>query len=201
MRRLNRHRFRAAVAAVFAAATLAGPGRADEPGDVRPVTGFEVERYLGLWHEIALIPNWFQEDCAAGTTATYGLAEDIEGITVLNSCIEADGGRSMAEGRARFTGSSDEGALEVAFVSLLGFWLWPLSGDYIVLALDPEYRWTAVGHPSRDYGWILAREERLEPDVLKAIASRFEEAGYDICTLLMSPRRVGDPRTSLCELR
>jgi lipocalin len=69
---------------------------------------------------------------------------------------------------------SDEGALEVTFVSLLGFWLWPLSGDYIVFAIDPEYRWTAIGHPSRGYGWILAREETLAPDVLKSVASRFE---------------------------
>ncbi|WP_333835410.1 lipocalin family protein [Rubrimonas sp.] len=164
------------------------------------MTGFDVARYLGLWHEIAVIPNRFQEDCAAGTTATYGLAEDIVGITVFNSCLEEDGGRSDADGRARFAGPSDEGALEVAFVSLLGFWLWPLSGDYIVFALDPEYRWTAIGHPSREYGWILAREERLAPDDLKLIASRFEDAGYDTCALLMSPRAMGDPRTPLCEL-
>lgn len=164
------------------------------------MTGFEVERYLGLWHEIAVIPNRFQEDCAAATTATYGPAEDIVGITVLNSCLEEDGDRSTAEGRARFTGPSDEGALEVAFVSLLGFWLWPLAGDYVVFALDPEYRRAAIGHPSREYGWILAREERLEPEVLKAIAARFREAGYDTCTLLTSPRAVGGPRTPLCEI-
>lgn len=197
---VNRHRCRLVFAVLLAAAGLGAPGRADESGDVRPVTGLEVERYLGLWHEIAVIPNWFQEDCAAGTTATYGLAEDMAGITVLNSCLGEDGSRITAEGRARFTGPSDEGALEVTFVSLLGFWLWPLSGDYIVLALDPEYRWTAIGHPSREYGWILAREERLAPDVLKVVASRFQEAGYDTCTLLMSPREVGDPRTPLCEV-
>ncbi len=200
MPRTTRLRGRLAVSALLTAASLAGPARADAPGDVRPVSGFEVDRYLGLWHEIAIIPNQFQEDCVAGTTATYGLAEDIDGITVLNNCLEADGSRSAAEGRARFTGAPDEGALEVAFVSLLGFWLWPLSGDYIVFALDPDYRWAAIGHPSRDYGWILAREERLEPEVLKGIGSRFREAGYDTCALVLSPRVPGDPRTPLCEL-
>jgi apolipoprotein D and lipocalin family protein len=200
MRLINRHRCRLAVATLLAAAPLIGVGHAGEPGELEPVNAFDVERYLGLWHEIAVIPNWFQEDCAASTTATYGLAADIEGITVLNSCLEADGSRSEVEGRARFTGPSDEGALEVTFVSLLGFWLWPLSGDYIVFAIDPEYRWTAIGHPSRGYGWILAREETLAPDVLKSVASRFEQAGYDTCDLVMSARAVGDTRTALCEL-
>ncbi len=200
MRRATCHRGRHAALAVLVAASLACPARPDTPREVRPVTGFEVDRYLGLWHEIAIIPNWFQEDCAAGTTATYGLAEDIDAVTVLNSCLEADGSRSTAEGRARFTGAPGEGALEVTFVSLLRIWLWPLSGDYIVFALDPDYRWAAIGHPSRDYGWILAREQRLQPEVLKGIGSRFREAGYDTCALLLSPRALGDPRTPLCEL-
>ncbi|MDF2231701.1 lipocalin family protein [Albimonas sp. CAU 1670] len=190
---------RLAVAVALAAASLAGPAVAQEPAEVTPVAGFDLERYLGLWHEIAVIPNWFQSDCAAGTTATYSPAPDVDGIEVVNSCLEADGARSTAEGRARFTGPSDVGALEVTFVSLLGTWLWPLSGDYIVIALDPDYRWAAIGHPSRDYGWILAREDRLAPEVLSSIAARFEAVGYDACSLLMSPRAVGDPRPPLCE--
>ncbi|SFI73961.1 lipocalin family protein [Albimonas pacifica] len=187
-------------AALLLAAGLASPALADEAAGVQPVSGFELERYLGLWHEIAVIPNWFQSDCAAATTATYAPAQDVDGIEVINSCLEADGARATAEGRARFTGASDRGALEVAFVSVLGTWLWPLSGDYIVFALDPDYQWTAIGHPSRDYGWILARDETLPPETLAGIRARFVAAGYDPCALLMSPRAVGDPRTPLCEL-
>ncbi len=188
------------LAALLACAGLASPGLAEEPAGVQPVSGFEVERYLGLWHEIAVIPNTFQADCVAGTTATYAPAGDVDGIEVVNSCLEADGVRTTAEGRARFTGSSERGALEVTFVSLLGNWIWLVSGDYIVIALDPDYRWTAIGHPSRDYGWILARDESLPPETLAAIRARFETAGYDPCALLLSPRSVGDPRTPLCEL-
>lgn len=186
-------------AALLGATGPAATARADSDGAVTPVTGFEVERYLGVWHEIALLPNWFQEDCVGGTTATYGLAEDTGGITVLNECLEEDGGRSAVEGRARFTGPADEGALEVTFVSLLGFWLWPLAGDYIVFGLDPDYRWAAIGHPSRDYGWILAREETLDRDSLAEIAEIFRAAGYDTCNLTMSARAIGDPTPRLCD--
>ena len=38
--------------------------------------------------------------------------------------------------------------------------IWPFSVDYLIIDLDPDYRWLAVGHPSRDYFWILARERQ-----------------------------------------
>ncbi|MEM9784369.1 MAG: lipocalin family protein [Pseudomonadota bacterium] len=191
------------VVALAAGATAVAEVGTDDragTGDVAPVTGFDLARYLGTWHEIAAIPTWFQEDCAASTSASYAMAEDVAGITVTNSCVEADGSLSQALGRARFTGPDDQGGLEVTFLSLLGYWLWPIAGEYVVIALDPDYQWTAVGHPSREYGWILAREERIDTEMLAEIAAAYAAAGYDTCTLLMSPRAVGDPRTPLCEV-
>ena len=48
----------------------------------------------------------------------------------------------------------------MTFFDFGSWWVWPISGDYEVVALDPDYRWSLVGHPSRDYAWILAREPR-----------------------------------------
>jgi lipocalin len=41
-------------------------------------------------------------------------------LAVTNSCLTAQGERSVAQGRARFTGNRDVGALEVTFLSVLG---------------------------------------------------------------------------------
>ena len=167
-------------------------------GEVAPVTGFDAARYLGRWHEIASIPAWFQRDCASDTSATYALTPQGQ-IDVLNACRTAEGAMKQAEGRARFTQGPDVGALEVAFFSILGNWIWPFSGDYVVIALDSAYRWSAVGHPSRDYGWILARETALDAETLREIAGHFEAAGYDACTLLMAAETPGETRRPLCE--
>lgn len=183
--------------AVAALAMLAA-GQAAAADAVTPVAPFDAGRYLGLWHEIAAIPAWFQKDCAAKVTARYERAGD--GLSVVNACLEADGARNVAEGRARFTGAPDVGGLEVTFVSVLGLWAWPIAGEYVVIALDPDYRWSAVGHPSRKYGWVLAREDMLAPEDLQHIADSFRAAGYDVCDLLMSPRTLGAPRTPLCEI-
>lgn len=180
------------------ACALAGPAMAeDAPLDA--VAGFDAARYLGLWHEIAAIPAWFQKSCAAAVTARYEPVAD-GALAVTNSCLEADGARSVAQGRARFTGDRDVGALEVTFLSVLGLWVWPIAGDYVVIDIDPEYRWSAVGHPSRGYGWVLARAETLDAADLQQAADSFRAAGYDACDILMSPRTLGAPRTPLCEV-
>lgn len=189
--------FLAAVA--LCASALPAPGQAQEQR-VDPILNFQIGRYLGLWHEIASIPAWFQEDCVARTTATYELAEEPGRLTVLNVCQTAGGGREEAEGRARLTGALNRGALEVTFVEIFGWWVWPAAGDYTIIALDEDYRWSAVGHPSRDYGWILAREDSLPPETIKMIEARFRAAGYDTCRILTTPRQEGEPRLPLCEL-
>ena len=64
-----------------------------DPGDERPVTTVsevDLERYVGLWYEIAKIPNRFQKQCARGTTATYELREDGR-LDVVNRCVEENG--------------------------------------------------------------------------------------------------------------
>jgi apolipoprotein D and lipocalin family protein len=98
------------------------------------------------------------------------------------------------------TGPSDRGGLEVTFVSILGEPLWLLAGDYIVIALDEDYRWSAVAHPSRDYAWILAREPVLPLETIEEIAGAFSAAGYDTCRILMSPQKAQEARRPLCEL-
>ncbi|MGF1445605.1 MAG: lipocalin family protein [Pikeienuella sp.] len=200
MPRISRRRSVLALASLLVGSLLADKAAAGSPPAVRPVSGFAIERYLGTWHEIAAIPTSFQKDCVAETTATYALAEDGDDLVVLNGCLEADGTRATAEGRARFTGPRDTGALEVTFVQLFGLWLWPLAGDYIVIGLGEDYRWAAIGHPSRDFGWILARSKTLEPQRLGRIEALFREAGYDSCRLLLSPRTPGAPRPPLCAL-
>lgn len=182
---------------IVAALVAAAPGAALAQ-EVRPVTGFEVERYLGAWHEVAAIPTSFQRDCVFDTRAVYGLDGDY--LTVANSCRTADGSEQLSEGLARFQGARDVAALEVTFVTVLGMPVWLASGEYVVIALDPDYRWSAVAHPSRDYAWILARDPALDTPTLLQIRGAYEAAGYDTCTLLTSRQVRNDVRQPLCTL-
>ena len=60
---------------------------------------------------------------------------------------------------------------------------WPLKLDYLVLALDPDYKWTIIGVPSQSYVWIMTREsnppEALIASLIKKV-SLIDYADHDI---------------------
>ena len=184
------------IARGLASAALLALGACAPRADLPVVTGIDAERYLGRWHEIASIPQWFQRACVADTTAEYGKAPDGT-IAVTNGCRKADGTRSVATGSARFVAAPGEGKLEVTFLRLFGDPLWLISGDYWVVALDPDYRWSVVGHPGRDYGWILSRDPTMPRETLLALRQRLVSVGYDTCLFQVT----SDPaRPRLCDL-
>lgn len=133
----------------------------------------DLERYLGTWYEIASYPQRYQEGCT-GTTATYTLREDGD-IDVLNRCRKSslDGKEDTAEGRARVADSQTNAKLEVSFFG-------PFWGDYWIIDLGPDYEHAVVGHPSRDYLWILSRTPTMDEATYEEILNRVKAKGYPL---------------------
>ena len=157
-----------------------------QPVRVIPVAAVDIERYTGLWYEIAKIPNRFQKQCAYGTTAEYMLRED-GSITVLNRCVKEDGSLDEAEGLAKFADESTSSRLKVSFVSLLG-WR-PFWGDYWIIGLDEEYGWAVIGTPDRKYGWVLARTPTLPEATMDEVFAILKHNGYEWSSFEPSPHR------------
>ncbi|WP_337866555.1 lipocalin family protein [Ignavibacterium sp.] len=143
---------------------------------LKTVDYVDIKKYIGLWYEIAKIPNRFQSQCVKGTTAQYSLKDDGE-IEVFNSCINEDGETDKTEGIARIVDKQTNAKLEVSFFSIIG-WR-PIWGDYWIIGLDENYQWAIVGTPSRKYGWILSRTPKLEQSTLDKIFSILKERGYN----------------------
>jgi apolipoprotein D and lipocalin family protein len=143
-----------------------------------PVTVHKVDlnRYAGTWYEIARIPNRFQDQCVKNVTATYELREDGK-IDVINRCVEDDGSIDEAEGIAQVVDESTFSKLEVSFVSFFG--IRPFWGDYWILGLEENYKYAVVGDPSRDYGWILSRSQKMKKEDLNACYEILRKQGYD----------------------
>ncbi len=146
------------------------------------VDDVDLDRYLGRWYEIASFPQRFQQGCVA-TTAHYTLRDDGR-IRVENECRDGsfDGELRRAEGVAWLTDPKGRQAkLKVQF-------FWPFRGDYWIIELDPAYRYAVVGHPSRNYLWILSRTRTLEPPVYETLLGRIEAQGYDLERLNPTPQ-------------
>lgn len=148
---------------------------------VETVPQVDLQRYAGTWYEIAAFPQRFQKGCYA-TTARYSLRDDGE-IEVINRCRKGPEGKvDVARGRARVV---EGGKLEVTF-------FWPFWGEYWIIDLDDDYQYAVVGHPSRDYLWILSRTPAMDPDLYEAIVARARDQGFEVSRLVKTVQPEAD---------
>lgn len=153
------------------------------------VAHVDLQRFLGTWFEISSFPQSFQQGCAA-TTATYQSRAD-GGIDVVNRCRKdsLDGPEKIAKGRARIVDRTTNAKLEVSFFR-------PFWGDYWIVALGDDYDYAVVGHPSRDYLWILTRTPTMDDQRYAAIVQRLSLLGYDPRRLKRTLQPASEPLTT-----
>lgn len=139
---------------------------------LQSVAHVELLRYLGTWYEISSFPQSFQRGCTA-TTATYTLRPDGE-VDVLNRCRKGslNGEEQSALGRARVVDTQTNAKLEVSFFR-------PFWGDYWVITLADDYSYAVVGHPSRDYLWVLSRVPTMTEASYQSIVEQLQAQGYE----------------------
>ncbi len=147
------------------------------PDGINPVGGFELERYLGLWHEIARLDHSFERGLIK-VTAEYSLRAD-GGVRVLNRGFDpVKNVWKQAEGRAYFAGPRDTGSLKVSFFR-------PFYGGYNVIELDKgSYSYAMVAGLDRSYLWILARDPAPPAAVVEKLVARARELGFETDKLI-----------------
>jgi len=157
------------------AGLILGCAAAPQP-QLQVVPSVDLSRYVGRWYEIASIPTWFQKGCV-GSTAEYSLRPDGD-IDVVNQCRREPGGAlDTARGKAWVTDPATNAKLKVQF-------FWPFRGDYWIIDLGRDYDYAVVGHPSRDYLWILSRRPLMDAEMYARILERLRQKGYDVERLL-----------------
>jgi len=115
--------------------------------------GLDLKRYMGRWYEIACFPSRFQPSDGVNTRATYTFGDDGT-VRVLNETWSG-GKRSFIEGTAhKADPNSDEAKLKVRFWVPPFLPVIPVTGDYWVLFIDPDYQYALIGQPSRNYLWV-----------------------------------------------
>ncbi|MBP6655787.1 MAG: lipocalin family protein [Propionivibrio sp.] len=161
---------RSVILALILALTLAACATAPPEG-VRPVTSFDINRYLGQWYEIARLDHSFERGMS-DVSATYQLQDD-GSVKVINRGYDAQRQAwKEAIGRALFIGDSTTASLKVSFFG-------PFYGGYHVIALDQQdYRWALVSGPDRGYLWILARDKTLPAEVREQLVSQARTLGF-----------------------
>lgn len=146
------------------------------PQAIPAVSGFETDKYLGQWYEIARLPNWF-ENGMSNVSAEYSRQPD-NSLQVINRGMK-NGKEKSVTGKIRQHGKSDTGELEVSF-------FWPFYASYRIIKLAPDYRYSVVMGDTPEYLWILSRTPHLAPADLQEIITFLETHGFPVDKLIFS---------------
>lgn len=148
------------------------------PDGIEPVQGFDLERYLGTWYEIARLDHRFERGLD-NVSARYERSAD-GAIRVINRGFARDSGEwDEAVGKARPAGAADAGYLKVSFFG-------PFYAAYVVFGLEREdYRYAFVTSSDRSYLWLLSRTPTVSDNVIETFRARATELGFDLAELIM----------------
>jgi apolipoprotein D and lipocalin family protein len=149
----------------------------------------DLSKFQGKWYEIARLPRTTQTDCH-GTTAFYTQNPDGT-LSLVNQCNV--GGPSGPLNTVSMTASVPNAAEPAKLaLSVGGF-----SGDYWILEVGASYEYAVVGHPSREYLWILSRAPTLDASTMQGVIARAQSEQFDMTRLEYTPQPPAGERVDL----
>ena len=147
-----------------------------DDANYKAITGFEADKYLGTWYEIARLDHSFERGLDK-VNATYSLRED-GGLKVVNRGFDTKNQKwNEAIGKAYFVETPDIGRLKVSFFG-------PFYGAYTIIDLDkPTYSYALVTG-GKNYLWILSRTPQLANETKQKLIAQAKALGFETDKLI-----------------
>ena len=172
---------------VVGGAVLVGLGMATmayaQTKPLHVVEKVELDKYLGVWYEVARKPMYFQNKCDRDVSATYTLNEN-GNVAVDNRCYAQDGKLNQSSGEAFVQNAPFNSKLKVSFLPESIRWLPVGRGDYWILKIADDYQTVLVGEPKRKYMWVLSRSAQPDPAVVKEYLDYAQSVGFDLSDII-----------------
>ncbi len=153
----------------------------DNPISFETVRDLDLQRYMGVWYEIAHYPFKYQKDCEKAK-AIYKWDAVNKKILVENQCYA---GNTMIRSRtaeAWIPDHNDKGKLKIMFN---GFPRDTHPGDYWVHWTD--YDNAIVGGPSGYTLWWLSRNPTVKASDVEPMLNVIRQFGYNTDNLISHP--------------
>jgi len=148
----------------------------------QPVKVIDHSAFAGKWYSLYSIPtlmdkNWKQ------TTETYTLRDDEHFDVYTTYHKEGKSEEKSITSKLFFDDDKPDGDMKAQF-------FWPFKIGYWVIELADDYSYVVVGHPEEKYLFIMAREPKMDPILLKDIIERCRQMGYDTGSLVSQEHSV-----------
>ena len=129
---------------------------------IEPVSYASVEKFSGLWYEIARTSNSYQEECVA-SSVEYVL-ENVNEYKVFNRCFKEEIGGELIEykGSAKpFIGNN------ISKLKMTYYWIF--TNEYAIYYLNDDYTSALVADENFEQVWIMSRTPKMQKNTLNEI--------------------------------
>jgi apolipoprotein D and lipocalin family protein len=167
----------------FLLITLTASGCSGPGGTMKTVQAVELNRFMGDWYVLAGRFTFLEKDVHNGLeTYTWNQGKERIDIAFTYNQGSLDGPKKSLPQKAWVQDKQTNAHWKVSP-------LWPFKFDYLIVALDKDYRWTAIGVPDQKYLWIMARDWKNPGLILEEAVMALESAGYDTKNLVVVPHQ------------
>lgn len=160
------------LAAVLSALTIysSTQSKKDETAaDLEYVRDMDFKRYMGLWYNIASLPNAIEKNCKC--PQSFDTLQNPLTVGLAQSCVI-------------FGKNITSNSKAVASVDGYGNWTnWngPLKADYWIINLDKvNYEWSVIGQPSRKGFWIFNRKPHMDQTLVRQLIDWGTSRGFNM---------------------
>jgi len=149
----------------------------------------DMNRMYGGWYMIATLPNWFEK----GIVAPYDIYSkrpdgDLqEDFTFRPGSFAAEPKHFTVHDWVLPNTNNAHWRVQV---------FWPINLPFLVLWVDPQYRYVIFGEEDRQLGWIFSRTRDIPAADYAEILRRFDAIGYDsgkLVKFVQRPEQIGKP--------
>lgn len=142
------------------------------------------DRFTGEWYVISNIPYFAERNMVASKTTYLKIGEhDYQDI------YEAKEGSfenkyEVIIGKARCL-NEERTKWQSTFFGVMRF-------KYEILDVDDDYQVMLIGHRSRNYGWVMARNSKISDQEYQRAMQTFIDNGYDTTKFAKVPQHPSD---------
>lgn len=145
-----------------------------------PVPYVDINKFSGLWYELARTYNYYEKNCVAATVE-YDLQED-NTYKIYNRCFEHVVGGDLIEykGTAKPTTGNSMSKIDMTYYFFF-------TSRYRVIHLEKDYSAAVVADEDMKQVWIMSRKPSLSKSKFDKILTKLEK-NMDLKRLIYTPQ-------------
>ncbi len=159
-------------------ATVASAAMAQDKIRDMTVPYVDIERFMGPWYVQGHTPLVI-DDQSSNQIESYELKSD--GTIATTFTFERFGRKITLNPKGWVADKETNAHWKMQFV-------WPLSSDYLIVRLEPDYGTTVISVPSKNLIWIMTRSADMTDEAYQAIVDDLAADGYPVQKIRRVPQ-------------